>query len=147
MMDSTGGRVHSHTGKARTVAAPPPRIIVIMDDQWPRALLRAALLEAGYDAVGARSVSEALAQPLRDPERGPVRLVVIDRHDVAHHERALDELLGLHGGPIALLLSSAGEATPAGPWDYVICRPVSIGEIVAAIQVLLPLASSGPPRD
>lgn len=121
----------------------PPRIIIILDDQWPRALLRAALLDVGYDAVGARSISEALTQPATDPERGPVRLVMIDRGALADSDRSLDELLGKHGGPITLLLASAGERTPAGSWDHIVRRPASIGEIVAVIQALLPLASSG----
>jgi len=31
---------------------PPPRILVVSGEQWPRALLRAQLDEAGYDAIG-----------------------------------------------------------------------------------------------
>ncbi|HYT63063.1 MAG TPA: hypothetical protein VEL50_04145 [Gemmatimonadales bacterium] len=32
---------------------PPPRILVVSGEQWPRALLRAQLDEAGYDPIGA----------------------------------------------------------------------------------------------
>lgn len=30
-----------------------PRVLILQPDHWPRALLRAELREAGYDAVGA----------------------------------------------------------------------------------------------
>jgi hypothetical protein len=113
-----------------------------MEDQWPRALLRAALLDAGYDAVGARSVSEGLAQPASDPARGPLRLVIVDRPALGHEASAVAELLRLHGSPIALLLAPAGEATPAGPWQQVIHRPISIGGIISTIQTLVPLAAA-----
>jgi hypothetical protein len=113
-----------------------------MEDQWPRALLRAALLDAGYDAVGARSVPEAFALPVSDPERGPVRLVIVDRPVLGHEESAVAQLLRMHGNPIALLLAPAGEGTPAGSWHRVIHRPVSIGGIISVVQTLLPLAAT-----
>jgi DNA-binding response OmpR family regulator len=120
----------------------PPRILVIMDDQWPRALLRAGLLDAGYDAVGARSVSEALSYTAADQDRGPVRMVVADRHVLAQEPGRLSELMGRYGSPMVLLLTSAGELTPEGPWTRVMHRPVSIGELIGAVQELVPLAST-----
>jgi len=117
--------------------------MVIMDDQWPRALLRAALLDAGYDAVGARSVSEALAQTPADPERGAVRLVIIDRPVLAREDTPLADLLGAHRNPVTLLLAPAGESAPPGPWSQIIHRPVSIGDMVRVIRSLLPLTSTG----
>jgi hypothetical protein len=122
---------------------PPPRVVVAMAEQWPRALLRAALLEAGYDAVGARSVAEALAQGRGDPERDPIKLLVVDRPVLVGAERFLEELVSLHGRPICLLVAPAGEVAPEGPWREVLRRPVSIGEIVEAVRRHLPLASTG----
>ena len=55
----------------------PPRIVVVSREHWPRALLRAQLAEAGYDAIGADTLSRALRHP-PDAERGPLRLVVVD---------------------------------------------------------------------
>src|SRR3954470_19927901 len=54
----------------------PPRVLLVMPDQWPRALLRAALRDAGYDAVGAPGLSAALRYRPAVADRGPVRLVV-----------------------------------------------------------------------
>src|SRR5512142_2916514 len=49
-----------------TMATPPPglppRILVVMPAQWPRALVRAELRERGYDAAGARDLLEALSE-------------------------------------------------------------------------------------
>ena len=48
---------------------PPPRILVVSAEHWPRALLRAQLDEAGYDAIGAGTLSRALRHPPDDAER------------------------------------------------------------------------------
>ena len=70
---------------------PPPRILVVSAEQWPRALLRAQLDEAGYDAIGAGTLSRALRHPLDDPERGPVRLIVLDSGAVAAELAAVED--------------------------------------------------------
>jgi hypothetical protein len=117
----------------------PPRILLVMPDQWPRALLRAALREAGYDASGTRTLR--MARHLAGPEegRGPVGLVVLSRDAVAGVDRPhLDELRTLTGAPVVLLAPALREV-PDGPWAQVIQRPVSIGELVQAVERLLPL--------
>jgi DNA-binding response OmpR family regulator len=121
----------------------PPRVVIVMDDQWPRALVRAALLEAGYDAVGAPGLEEALAYPAGTTDRGPVRLVVVDQRVLRRGDGSLLKgLLNRHGDPPVLLLSSTTEPQPEGPWRMVIRRPTSVGDLVAAIRDLLPLSSS-----
>ncbi len=90
----------------------PPRILVVSGEQWPRALLRAQLGEAGYDAIGAGTLSRALRDPPDDAERGPVRLMVVDSEAAAAEPEALATLQ----------------------------RPVTIGEVVAAVRRLFPLS-------
>src|SRR6266581_4880723 len=68
---------------------PAPRILVVSGEQWPRALVRAQLDEAGYDAIGARTLSRALRHPPDDAERGPLRLVVVDSRAAAAEPIAL----------------------------------------------------------
>lgn len=112
-----------------------------MPDQWPRALLRAALRDAGYDALGAPGLSAALRYRPVVAERGPVRLVVVDQGalgDGAEAER-LAQLLRRHGDPATILLARATRTAPPGDWERVIQRPASIAEIVAAVEQLLPL--------
>ena len=117
-----------------------------MPEQWPRALLRAALREVGYDALGAPGLAGALRYQPEVSGRGAVRLVVVDQA-VLQGDGAfplLTTLLHRHGGPAAILLTRAatmpapfGQAEPA-PWARVIRRPVSIEGIVAAVRDLLP---------
>jgi DNA-binding response OmpR family regulator len=115
-------------------------VLVVLADHWPRALLRAALREAGYDAVGVRDLVEALAQPATAPDRGPVRLIILDQRVLRDPEDVLlVRLLGRHGHPAMVLLAEATRSPVGGPWRLVIQRPVSIGDVVAAARALLPL--------
>jgi DNA-binding response OmpR family regulator len=130
-----------------TAGSFPPRVLLIMPEQWPRALLRAALRELGYDAVGAPSLAAALHFPVDAPERGAVRLVLLDQATLADEEAAsqLELLLRRHREPAPMLLSRAMPATALPPaaatvaWRRVLHRPVSVGDLVAAIQAVAPL--------
>lgn len=110
-----------------------------MPDRWPRALTRAALRDVGYDAVGASTIETAQRLRAADTERAAVRLIVVDQAVLLGAGAQLNELLALHGTPVTLLLASATTKAPVGPWRLVLRRPVSVGDIVAAVQALLPL--------
>jgi hypothetical protein len=111
-----------------------------MPEQWPRALLRSALREAGYDAVGTRNLSSAQRIPAMVPGRGPVRLLVLDQDAIdGTSEGLLASLLAAHGSPATLLLARSTSATPTGPWRQVLHRPLSVADIAGAVQSLLPL--------
>jgi len=125
-----------------------------MPEQWPRALLRAALREVGYDALGAPGLAGALRYRAEVPSRGAVRLVLVDQAVLQGDEAflLLTTLLDRHQHPAAILLARAGpmpglsEQVEPAPWARVVRRPVSIEGIVAAVRDLLPLppASSRP---
>lgn len=123
-----------------TPAAVPPRVVLVMSAQWPRALLRAALREEGYDASGTRSLNRAVPRGAPEAGRGPVRLVVLD-HDVLTDADApyLEELRS--SGTLVLLLAPVLRRVREGPWTHVIRRPSSIGDLVQAIETLIPLRS------
>lgn len=124
-----------------------PRVLILMADQWPRALLRAALREAGYDAIGARGLAEALRYPAEVPGRGPVRVVVLDQPVLqGPGDPLLVRLLGRHADPAVVLIAPATRPRVEGPWRRVIRHPASIEEIVAAVRALQPLPAglSGP---
>jgi len=116
-----------------------------MADQWPRAHLRAALREVGYDAIGTRTLSGALAYSAQARGRGPVRAIVVDatvvdaaRGDVGGHD-PLVALLDRHGAIPLVLLASAVRADPSGQWARVIRRPFSVQDAVTAVSDLIPL--------
>ena len=116
----------------------PPRVLIVMPDQWPRALLRAALRESGYDAVGTRNLDTALRVRPEEPGRGSIRLVIVDQSAASAREQ-LAKLLSLHGKPRTILLARPTLAAPDGPWERVIKRPASIDDIVAVVQEAVPL--------
>jgi hypothetical protein len=122
----------------------PPRVLVVMPAQWQRALLRAALREVGYDAVGAHHLVESFRSPAVEAGRGPVRLIVVDDSALGDGgDRVLadllTQLLERHPDAATLLIARSTHAAPAGPWHHVLRRPLSIGEIVRAVETLLPL--------
>jgi hypothetical protein len=110
-----------------------------MTDQWPRALLRAALREDGYDAVGTRAIAGAVRLATPDPDRGPVRLVILAQEALTGTAgRDLDRLRAATDAPI-VLLAPAGRPVEAGAWTQVVRRPVSIGALVGAVETIVPL--------
>jgi len=124
----------------------PPRVLLIMPEQWPRALLRAALRETGYDALGAPSVTAGLRYRAVAEGRGLVALIVVDQAAVGDPE-ASERLMALrhrHRDPPLVLLTSAtapAEITLDAAHGVVrrLRRPASLAELIAAVQSALPL--------
>jgi CheY-like chemotaxis protein len=118
----------------------PPRILLVMPAQWPRALLRAALRELGYDAIGTRSVNGARALLPSREERGPVRLILIDQDAITEDAQTdLEKLRRRSDAPLVLLAPATRRASEGG-WAGVLRRPLSVGELAQAIERLVPLA-------
>ena len=112
--------------------------IVLIDAHWPRrALLRAQLIEEGYDVIAtdewatAKTYVETLLKP---------RLVIVDLQDLPTAELILDEL-DAHMDPAhVLVLTALGtlsseELSKRG--FHVLRRPASVGEIVGLVSHLL----------
>jgi hypothetical protein len=117
----------------------PPRVLLVMPDQWPRALLRAALREVGYDASGTRVLSMVRTRISPEAGRGPLRLVVLDQDALTDADAP--ELDALRSARIPIvLLAPAVRRLHDGPWTQVMRRPFSIGDLVQATERLLPLA-------
>jgi hypothetical protein len=111
-----------------------------MPDQWPRALLRAALREAGYDAGGTLTLEGALHQLRPDPDRGPVSLVVVDQAALTEAEwHWLMDIQARVPEAALLLLAARTRPVPEGPWATIVYRPTSIAELIGVIERLLPL--------
>lgn len=120
-----------------------PRVLIVMPEQWTRALIRAALREEGYDAVGSRGVREAFRVRPDDPERGPVRILIIDHDALSPSVHALVPSLEARlGGPETILIRRATRSVPNGNWRRVLQRPVSVGAVVDLVRELAPLPAS-----
>jgi hypothetical protein len=117
----------------------PGRILIVMPAQWPRALLRAELREAGYDALGARDLDEALTYPKEETGRGRVGLIILDQAAIrGADDPRLKELLRQHSDAETLLIAGAFQPPSPGHWRQVLRHPTTIAEIIQAVQRLLP---------
>ena len=106
------------------------KVVWIIDpEQWPRAMLRAELIERGFDAVGYLSVADAVAQlGARFPDVIVTELRGANRDDVAQLFQIGVPVIGIAGLPEPEWLSDF-------KWAALLRRPVSIGEIADRIAV------------
>lgn len=121
---------------------------IVNSDHWPRAYLRAELIERGYDAEGFVTLTELLVRLALAPARPA--LVVIDlqgqrsRGSQESIDRQLMHLLGA-GFPV-LAIGGATEWEDEGlrthPWTRFLRRPLTIGEVADEAERLL----AGPGR-
>jgi serine/threonine protein phosphatase PrpC len=138
------GRVqaNSQSGLGGTQSR-PPRILLVMSDHWTRALLRAELIERGYDVVGAPDLLTALLCRPVERDRGPVRAILIDQEVLVEPAvRLLDLLVSRHRNATVLLLASTLLAAPSGPWKRVLHKPATIGGIASAVEETVPRVSA-----
>jgi len=117
------------------------RPVWILDsDHWPRAYLRAELIERGYDAEGFVTLSELLIRLTLAPARPA--LVVIDlrgQRSQASSDRQLTHLLGA-GFPVLAIGGATeleSERLGARPWARFLRRPLTIGEVADEVDRLL----------
>lgn len=129
-------------GAMASAPALPPRVLLVTADQWPRALMRAALREAGYDAVGTRSLAGAMHRVAPAPDRGMVGAVVIDQEAVGEDAGTIASLRQCAPDAAVVLLAPATRRAREGPWTRVVRRPVRVEEVVRLIEELVPLPAS-----
>jgi hypothetical protein len=115
----------------------PPVVWIIEQDHWPRASLRAELIERGYDAIGFESARDAVAA-LRVPGSRP-GVVVADLAGQQDGE-ALSALarLGCRLLAIGGAVELGGAAARAVPWAELLRRPVSLGSVADAVEAHAP---------
>jgi DNA-binding response OmpR family regulator len=117
----------------------PPPIWIVDGDQWPRAFLRAELIERGYDAVGFTTLGAMLAR-LEGRTVDPPRVVVVSVEGQALDEPGL-AALARHPAKVILTGGAAALATPAlgaAAADVVLPRPISLGQLADAVAALAP---------
>ena len=109
-----------------------PGVVWIIDgEQWPRAMLRAELIERGFDAVGFLTVRDAIDSL---PERHPHAIVV----DLRGQPLPLVERLLALEVPVAIVAGLPEiHDLPERGWAAVLRRPVSLGEIADRVAALV----------
>jgi hypothetical protein len=113
----------------------PPILWIIGADHWPRALLRAELIERGFEAVGFVDTRDAAMKLIRSPSRPP-RLVVIDCRSQTVDERWLAPFVEAAVPLVAIAgAMDESETTPSRvPWRAVLRLPITIGQIAEFIE-------------
>ncbi len=113
---------------------------IIDEDHWPRACLRAELIERGYDAIGFAGAEEARAAVPTATTLGLPAIAVVD---VGPGEpggiEELAPLLAEHG--VALVgvgraVGAGGEAEAHPPWRMLLHRPITLGQIADVVDRL-----------
>ncbi len=114
-------------------------VIWIIDrEQWPRANLRALLLDRGFDAIGYEEVDGVMAA-LKDPHQPKPCIIVLELHALSPSEEELDALARLSIPVVAI----AGAVELSQPWvkkfnwAALIQRPVRIGQIADRVEKLI----------
>jgi len=123
-------------------AAPEPRIWIVSADHWPRACLRAELIERGYDAVGFVTMKDALFR-LMLARSGRPTLLVVDLQAQTPNERMRATLFGEHVPVLVVADGAHREVDPLGPAVRTLRRPVTIGAIADTVDRVVGRAPGG----
>lgn len=105
-------------------------------DHWPRAYLRAELIERGYDATGFESLKDAVIQLLMARFRRPA-LLVIDLHGLAIDDRLARALARERLPTIVVADATSSVSAPPGVVVDLLQRPLTIGTIADAVDRFL----------
>ncbi len=123
-----------------------PLVWIVSADHWPRALLRAELIERGVAAAGFEMLGDALAVLYARARPAP-RTAVIDVHG-QRLSRARLELL-TRRGTLLIAFGSRREveepSVAALPWAQILARPTTIGALADAAQRLAGAEPRGGP--
>jgi hypothetical protein len=118
----------------RRVTHPSERTVLVLPEHWSSAGLLAMLLERGLDTQVAPTLRTAILNtPLE--RRVPPGIVLLELDALSNGDAdVLTALAEVSIRPKLLLLAHAATELPAGPWDRVLRRPVSLAEIAAALE-------------
>ena len=108
---------------------------VISGEQWPRAYLRAELIERGFDAAGFAGLADALAA-LSTPRATPPVVIALDLCDLLLTGEDLSALTRT-GIPVVLLggvLDLPPERFSRGACARILRRPFTIGQAADAVE-------------
>lgn len=114
-----------------------PVVWIIDRQQWPRASLRAELIERGFDALGYEEIAEALAA-LHDPRTDRPHVIVLELREQDLNRETLAPLAGA-GVPIVILGGIPELNEPAireFAWTAVMRRPFTLGAVADKVGEL-----------
>lgn len=116
----------------------PPVVWIISSEQWPRALLRAELIERGLDAVGYLTIDQALMELLRRPAVKPQAIILDLNAQIVTRELLF--ALEREAVPTVILGGSVELSDPLIAqfrWAGVLKRPFTLGDVAAILEPLV----------
>jgi hypothetical protein len=115
-----------------------PVIWIVDREQWPRANLRALLLDRGSDALGFIELAGALAA-LKDPHYPRPFILVLGLRGLSPAEEEVDALTRLSIPMVGLAgaVEMSQEWIRKIQWAALIQRPNTIGRVVDTIEKLV----------
>ncbi len=116
---------------------PPPDVVILATEWRPRALIRAQLIEEGFNVVATDtwSMMRGCLRPGFKP-----RLAIVDLHNLAQPQEILRDLAVLMKPKLVIVLRASGTMTQTEIEDLglgVLNRPITIDDIVAAARAVL----------
>lgn len=115
-----------------------PVIWIIDNQQWPRAYLRAELIERGFEAVGFTELADGL-MALHDPHSVKPQIIVLELFGFSFRRDELEALT--RTGILVIVLGGAKELNEPlireFKWASVIRRPFTIGKVADMAEELL----------
>jgi hypothetical protein len=115
-----------------------PPDIVLLGPEWPeRALLRAQLIEAGYEVVA--TDAWPIPRPFLRSDMKP-RVLIVDLRGLPEPRQALDDIRGVIPPERVVVVTALGTMSVTDILSLgfrVVMRPTTIGHIVAAAAELL----------
>lgn len=112
-----------------------PAIWIVDSQQWPRAYLRAELIERGFEVTGFVELGEALVA-FNDPEYVTPRLIVLELQGQSITKSDLETLS--HFGIPAVALGGAAELSDerikSFKWAALMQRPFTIGRVADVVE-------------
>jgi|SRR5215471_14927243 len=129
----------SEARNSGTSAQGSPQTIWIIDsEQWPRACLRAELIERGYDAIGFTEIKGALSG-LRSRRRKSPNVIVLELRG----QKVKREILGALTAIPAPLIVIGGAQELNHPlikefaFPTILRRPVTLGSVADVIDAII----------
>jgi hypothetical protein len=110
----------------------PPDIVLLAAEWQPRALLRAQLIEEGFEVLATDTWIEM--RRLLGPAARPL-LAIVDLHGLPDPDRVLNDLATIMNPSRVLVLTAIGTVSPdqiQARGFRVVRRPIAIGSVVAA---------------
>jgi hypothetical protein len=115
-------------------------------DHWPRAYLRAELIERGYDATGFETSKDVVIRLLVSPSQRP-GLLVIDLHGQVIDDE-LGRLLQRERLPVvAIADATSSDCALRGVLVDRLRRPLTIGAVAGAVDRFMGRGASGSRAD